>query len=341
MNPFQLLSKLNEPNLGYGLIFLIGFLASFHCVGMCGGFVASYSLRRDEKTKSWDASRPLPHLQYNLARLLSYTLIGVILGGFGSFFAVSPVFTGIITILAGAMMIIVGLSLFSNSKLLKKIQPGLPLFVARYLYGLEKSNRKPVFIGLLNGLMPCGPLQAMQLYALSSGSPIKGGLSMGFYALGTIPLMFSFGNLISLVSREKTGALMKYAGIIVVLLGVLTFNRGLGNFKINLPGFWRVGNTASDSSVGKNNEYQEARMSLTARGYEPNTLYVKVGIPVKWVIGVKQMSGCTNEIILQGYNIRKKLAYGENVIEFTPKKVGEINFSCWMQMVWGKFVVTN
>ncbi len=53
------------------------------------------------------------------------------------------------------------------------------------------------------------------------------------------------------------------------------------------------------------------------------------------------MSGCTNELIMPSYGIDKKFKYGENVIEFTPKAAGEIKFSCWMRMVWGKFIVQS
>ncbi len=83
-----------------------------------------------------------------------------------------------------------------------------------------------------------------------------------------------------------------------------------------------------------------AKMQLTYKGYLPNTLRVKKGILVRWVIEVKEMSRCTDEIILPEYNIRKRLHYGENVIEFVPTREGVIWFSCWMQMVWGKFVVS-
>ncbi|NQV00148.1 MAG: cupredoxin domain-containing protein, partial [Parcubacteria group bacterium] len=82
-------------------------------------------------------------------------------------------------------------------------------------------------------------------------------------------------------------------------------------------------------------------MDLTLQGYDPNILYIKAGIPVRWVINVKQMSGCTNSIILHGYDIEKDLVKGENIIEFMPEESGEIKFSCWMQMVWGKFIVTE
>jgi plastocyanin domain-containing protein len=81
-------------------------------------------------------------------------------------------------------------------------------------------------------------------------------------------------------------------------------------------------------------------MQVTYQGYVPNTLQVKKDVPVRWVIDVKEMTRCTDTIILPDYNIRKPLQMGENIVEFTPDKAGVIRFSCWMRMVWGKFVVS-
>ena len=89
-----------------------------------------------------------------------------------------------------------------------------------------------------------------------------------------------------------------------------------------------------------NQNFQEVRMELGYYGYQPNTLNIKRGIPVRWVIDVKNMSGCTNSIMIESLGIKKDLQMGENIIEFTPPDgVNEIRFSCWMRMVWGKFII--
>ena len=326
----EILAKLNEPEIGYGLIFLIGFLVSFHCVGMCGGLVIAYSV----KNRSY-----LAHWQYNLGRFVSYTIIGGILGGFGSFFAINPTFTGMVILIAGIFMILMGLSLLTNFIWLEKIKLKTPSFIARFLYNQRytKKPKGPFIIGLLNGFMPCGPLQAMQIYALASGSIVQGALSMGIYALGTIPLMFGFGSFISLISREKIKQIMKFSGIIVIILGLFMFNRGLINFGYGFRNLIPQETTSQTEYL----EHQIVKMDLTYKGYSPNVLSIKKDIPVRWIINVKEMSGCTDEIIMPEYNIKKTLEYGENIIEFIPKETGDIKFSCWMQMVWGKFIVTN
>lgn len=340
----EILSKLNEQRISYWLIFLIGILASFHCVGMCGGLVVAYTARHHAKEKK-KTNPSLPHLQYNSGRLISYTAIGAVLGGLGSFFGINPTFTGVIVLVAGGFMILMGLSLLTNFKWLEKIKLKTPSFIARFLYGQRhtKKPKGPFIIGLLNGFMPCGPLQAMQLYALASGSITRGALSMGIYALGTVPLMFGFGSFISLISQERIKQVMKVSGVVVIILGLFMFNRGLINFGYGFRSFIPRESTSQTEYLvtGDVEEYQVAKMDLTYRGYSPNVLFVKKGIPVRWIINVKQMSGCTDEIILPEYNIKKTLQYGENIIEFTPDRLGDIKFSCWMKMVWGKFVVTE
>lgn len=80
-------------------------------------------------------------------------------------------------------------------------------------------------------------------------------------------------------------------------------------------------------------------MDVGASSFSPNVFTLKAGVPVRWIINGKNLSGCTNEIIVPDLNISKKLIRGENVLTFTPIQKGTINFSCWMGMVRGKFIV--
>lgn len=339
---FELLAKLNEGNIGYGLILVIGLLSGFHCVGMCGGLVIAYSAHGLKK----DGPRSLfPHIQYNIGRLISYTIIGGILGGIGVFFGINPTFTGVIILIAGVFMLLMGISFMANIRLLEKIKIRTPKAIAKYLYNQKHSKKPkgPFIVGLLNGFMPCGPLQAMQLYALASGSVLRGSISMAIYAIGTIPLMFGFGAFLSAISKQHIKKIIMVSGILVAVLGLFMINRGLTNFGYGFTNISFTGNTSETEFVvsGDITEYQTARMELSYLGYTPNVLYVKKGVPVKWIIDVKQMSGCTDAIMIEELGIKKDLQLGENIIEFIPEQVGEIKFSCWMKMVWGKFIVTD
>ena len=134
----EIMSSLNETSISLWLVLLIGFLASFHCVGMCGGLVISYSAKVQTHEKNY-----LSHLRYNLGRFISYSIIGGILGGFGSFFGVNPTFTGGLVLVAGVFMILLGISLFSNIRWIEKIKLKTPKFIARFLYN-NKNTKKSI-----------------------------------------------------------------------------------------------------------------------------------------------------------------------------------------------------
>jgi len=350
LDGFSLLAKLNEGNISYGLIFVIGLLVSFHCIGMCGGLVVAYSanhLKRVKDSSDRAGRKTLaPHWQYNAGRFISYTIIGGILGGVGSFFGINPTFTGLITLGAGIFMILMGLSFISNWQVLEKIKLRTPQFIARFLYNQKYSPKAkgPFIIGLLNGFMPCGPLQAMQLYALASGSVTRGAISLAVYALGTIPLMFGFGAAISSLGQQYIKNIVKFSGILVIILGLFMANRGLTNFGYGFNFLSLKNNVGQIESPvpGEVSGYQTVKMEVSYLGYKPNTLYIKKGVPVRWVINVKQLSGCTSAIMIESLGIKRDLQLGENIIEFTPPAgVSEIKFSCGMRMIWGKFVVTD
>jgi len=342
---FSIFARLNEGNLGYGLIFIIGILASFHCIGMCGGFVVAYSAHNLSKGKDKQSKAGNQHLAYNLGRIISYTIVGGILGGIGSFFAINPNFSGALILVAAIFMLIMGLNFLTGMKIFRFLSIKMPGFIAKILYKQQHSKKPkaPLIIGLLTGFMPCGPLQAMQLYALGTGSFSQGALSMLVYSLGTVPVMLGFGSFISVISKDSIKRVMKISGAVVLILALFMLNRGLTNFGLGIKGLVAKEKVSQQEFLVNDGiqEYQTVNMDLTYRGYQPNVLFVKKNIPVRWVINVKQMTGCTDEIIMPEYDIKKSLSPGENIIEFTPTRAGDLKFSCWMKMVWGKFVVTE
>jgi len=146
------------------------------------------------------------------------------------------------------------------------------------------------------------------------------------------------GGLHRIVERARTGNFkLVYISLalIVITLSAFAFN-GFGFVKsVNSTG------SSNITSVDKS-KFQEVSMTLTYDGYSPNVIYIKKGIPVRWNIDVKQMTGCTNEIMIESLGISKSLEVGKNVIEFlAPDGENEIRFSCGMRMVWGKFVITE
>ncbi len=211
--------------VGYGLLFVIGLVNSLHCVTMCGGI--NLSLCAAVKPEGSRLSRLLPSLLYNTGRVLSYTLIGGIVGSIGSVINISPGIRGVGAILAGAFMLIMGLGMM-DIPIFRKITPKFPKIFGDKLFK-RLGSAAPFTVGLLNGLMPCGPLQSVQLYALGTGSFVPGALSMLMFSLGTVPLMFGLGAAGTLLSQSFTGKMMKIGAALVALLGLFMLCMGAVN----------------------------------------------------------------------------------------------------------------
>lgn len=330
-----------KEGMGYGMIFLIGILTSVHCLAMCGGICLSQCVPKKKAEERNRFSAMTPSLLYNLGRVISYTVIGGIVGAVGSVFSFSSMLKGIVQIIAGVFMVIMGLNMLHIFPWLRSLNPRMPKLFAKIIY-TSSTSKSPFYIGVLNGFMPCGPLQAMQIYALSTGSPLKGAFSMFLFSLGTFPLMFTFGALSSFLSKKFASKMMTASAVLVVFLGVLMFNYGLGLWGFQLPSF-RV-NTTSEGT--KNMAVLEGNVQVITTGlssgsYEP--IVVQKGIPVRWIIKAEKgdLNGCNNSIIIPKLGIRKNLELGDNLIEFTAQESGTITFSCWMGMIRSKITVVD
>jgi sulfite exporter TauE/SafE len=348
-----------EVGMGYGLVFLIGILTSVHCVAMCGGINLSQCALNKASGSGDDVSGGAkkgtsllpsikPSLMYNSGRVVSYTLMGGLVGALGSVVSFSPALKGLVVALAGIFMIIMGLNTLNIFPWLRRINPRMPKVFARKI-NQGKTNKGPFYVGMLNGLMPCGPLQAMQLYALSTGSALEGALSMMLFSLGTVPLMFSLGALSSLLTQKHTRRMVAVSGMLVILLGLGMLGNGAALSGVRLPALSLPSlNFTGQSSSLQVSEAAAAEIidgkqyvttGLVSGGYEP--IQVVSGVPVEWTViaDANSLSGCNYKMIIPEYGIEKELQPGENIIEFTPDKTGVVPYSCWMGMIKSSITV--
>ena len=342
LNRFGLLSFFNffpeaDAGMGYGMLFIVGLLTSVHCLAMCGGINLSQCLGHRSGETGGRFSSLRPSALYNLGRVVSYTIIGGVVGAFGSLVSFSGNARGIVQLITGVFMIVMGVNMLGVFTFLRKLNPRMPKFFARKIEREKKSN-SPLYVGLLNGLMPCGPLQAMQLYALYTGSALQGALSMFVFSLGTVPLMFGLGAFSSAVSKKFTGTMMKAGAVLVVLMGTVMFGNGMNLSGFSVPTATGVpGETAAEAA----DNVQTVTTELSPYAYAPIT--VKAGIPVRWTIRAAPgtVNGCNNAMVVPEYNLEKKLRVGDNVVEFTPTKSGVFPYSCWMGMIRSSITVVD
>lgn len=323
-----------KAGMGYVTIFLIGVLTSVHCIAMCGGINISQCAGKNEVY--------MPSLKYNFGRIVSYTIIGAVAGTLGSVISFSGTAKAVVMGFAGIFMIIMGLNMTEMFPFLRKFNLRMPRFIAEKVYEKKKTST-PFYVGLLNGLMPCGPLQAMQLYALSTGSAVQGAISMFLFSSGTFPLMFGLGVVSSMLNKKFKKRMIAVSGILVIILGIFMFQNGMSFYGVGY-----AGNGNSDTAkVNVTNEVtmedgkQVVRSDVWPSSYE--SIVVQKGIPVKWIINVEEenLNGCNNEIIVPEYDLDIKLKVGENIAEFTPNETGTFKYSCWMGMIRSSITVVD
>ena len=332
---------------------LIGLTAGFStCMALIGGIVLGVSARFSQSHLGASAIEKFkPHLFFNLGRIVSYTILGGAIGLLGSFFQFSGTSLGLVTAAVALVMLTLGLQLTGLFPRLKNISFTLPKGISKLL-GIkdrsekEYSHKNSFLMGASTFFLPCGFTQAMQLYAVSTGSFVQGAAIMGIFALGTAPGLLSVGGLTAAIKGTFAQKFFKFAGVVVSLLAFFNLNNGLNLLGTN-P-FNDLGNrinayAASDKNSGAKveNGVQVVRMDQTASGYSPNSFTVTVGIPVRWIINSKDPNTCASSIVSSKLNVRQSLHPGENIIEFTPKEVGTIKFSCSMGMYTGSFNVVE
>lgn len=227
-------SQLADSNMGYGMLFVIGLITSVHCIAMCGGINLSQCLPQGQQNNASNKKSAAfqPAIFYNLGRVVSYTAIGFVLGlvgfliGGGTKVGMSILLQGILKMIAGLFMVVMGINMLGIFPWMRKFTLRMPKSLARKI-GQEKSrSNRPFYVGILNGFMPCGPLQSMWIVALATENPFTGALSMFLFSLGTVPLMLGLGSIVSALGRKFTDKVMTAGAILVVVLGLAMLSQG-------------------------------------------------------------------------------------------------------------------
>ncbi len=215
-----LVNFISSGTTSYSTIFLIGIVASLSsCMAVVGGLLLSMSAtfaKSDNKFK--------PQILFHIGRLVSFFVLGGILGLFGSALSINDTVSLALGFVVALVMIILGLNLLGIFKWTKHITPGMPKFISRHAMGVSKLNYSvtPFLVGIVTFFLPCGFTQSMQILSLSSGSFVSGALTMLVFALGTLPVLslisFSF---MGFKDKRKSDVFFKTAGLIVIVFAVL------------------------------------------------------------------------------------------------------------------------
>lgn len=200
--------------------FLIGIVASLSsCLAVVGGVVLTLSATF---ARNGNATRPLA--MFHVSRIVSFFVLGGAIGALGSVFRLGSITTLVVQILLAAVMILLGVNLLDLFPGAKKFLPSVPKFLSSRAAASTKLTNAyvPALVGVLTFFLPCGFTQSMQLYALSTGSFLTGGLTMLAFALGTFPVLALVGvGSVRMTSSAKRGVFFKVAGILVIAFAAM------------------------------------------------------------------------------------------------------------------------
>lgn len=349
LNNFGLLQWLDtdQSKMNYGVAFLAGIVASAStCLMVVGAVVISFSAKYETNERSFYSKNVKPHLLFHFGRLATFFVLGGVLGLVGSWFSFSGGFVGWFTILVALVLVWLGLNILGALPAISSLGISLPKKFLKNWNKLKNSEHPlaPAVLGGLTFFLPCGFTQSMQLFAMSTGVPWQGSWTLFFFALGTGPVLLGLGVAANRFKNLRLNVFKKAAGMAIIIFSIYIFSSGLAILGVSgVETFVSQGEqkkqAVASKEEGKNDEIQVIKMTVDYRGFKPNVFTLEKGVPVKWVIEGEQVSGCTNEIIVPSLKVKQEIKPGKNIVEFTPNKTGTINFSCWMGMVRGKFIV--
>ncbi len=211
--------------------FATGLVGSFgHCAGMCGPLVASFALA----AAPLGARRALlGQVAYHAGRITTYAAVGAAMGLTGSFVDVAGRLAGAqraVAILAGVLMVLLGLGTAGLSTALKRLEARASARVIALVRGLLEGGGPGRLYptGLALGVLPCGLSWTVFLGAAATGSAPEGLLLALAFGLGTVPALLAVGAAGAAIGVRARGALVRAGGILVAALGLLFVLRGAG-----------------------------------------------------------------------------------------------------------------
>lgn len=333
------------------VVLLIGLTAGFStCMALVGGLVLGISAKHAEKhPNATSIQRFYPHLFFNLGRIAAYFILGGLVGLLGKAFTFNGLPLGFLTIIVGLVMLLLGLQLTTIFPKLSAYKLMLPTSIAKLL-GLNRqrqqqySHLNAVIAGTLTFFLPCGFTQAMQLFAMSTGSFWHGALIMSAFALGTAPGLLGVGGLTSIVRGEFAQKFFRFIALLVIIFALININTG-----IHLTG-WR-------NIIAKKNQPQNITATQADKSevqiikttfksvdedIDPKNFTLAVNRPVKLIIEVNENGlGCMSTIMIPGLVDKPVyLQKGKTItFDFVPKKKGVYDITCAMGVKRGELIV--
>ncbi|HSF97396.1 MAG TPA: sulfite exporter TauE/SafE family protein, partial [Ornithinibacter sp.] len=357
LGPLDVTSSLMDPSRGGLLVVLaLGLAAGVStCMAMVGGLVLGFSAAHTASlAESGQQSalpfrvRMRPQLAFNAGRVIGFGVLGALLGAIGSTMSPPTRVLAVLVLGVAVVMFLLGVRLTGISPRVAAWSPRLPGGLARGL-GIDTatqrsySHTRTALIGAATFLLPCGFTQAVQLYALSTASPVTAGVIMATFALGTAPGLLALGSVPELTTGARQATVLRVVGVVVLAFGLLNVSSGLNLLGVaGLGGGSAVaGARTASANVTVAEGVQTVRMTQNPRGYEPADTVLYAGLPTRWVIEGTSPFDCSAFVRVPALDLEVDLAMGPNTVDLPALDTGEVPFTCVMGMYSGTLVVID
>jgi sulfite exporter TauE/SafE/copper chaperone CopZ len=375
---------------GLVVALLLGLAAGVStCMALVGGLVLAMSAAFQKSqvasgVRGGVRTQMRPALVFMAGRIVGYGVLGAALGAVGAGVTMPPRVTAMLMIAVAVVMIILGTRLTGLSPRIATWSPTLPMGIGRRL-GLSGgsasgySDRRAAGLGAASFFLPCGFTQAVQIYALSTGSPLFAGALMATFAIGTSPGLLAVAGLPVVVPSRLRPTLLRLVGVVVLGFAVLNGSAGLRLAGISLPAsgakpvavvvpaatepvatepiatepiatepaptdLIAAAPTATVSKPAPTATPDKAQRLTTYQnedGYTPEEATIYAGIPTHWTIKSTSNVTCTFALVVPDLSIEMTLKLGDNTIELPALSKGKLDYSCAMGMVGGRINVID
>jgi len=330
------------------------------CLAVQGGLLASslatqiehdyleQSIHHKKQKKHQPKSRTnsaLPIFLFLLAKIVAYTLLGVLLGWVGKFLTLSPLTRAFLMIAIGIFMLGNALRMFNVHPIFRYFNIEPPKFITRYIRRTAKGTDTftPLFLGALTIFIPCGVTQAMMAAALATGSPLIGAAMMFAFTLGTSPVFFIVAYLTTELGARLEKYFMRFVAITVLILGLVTLDGGLNlmGSPLSFQNLSRSLFPSESISSAQTSSPQSAAGDLTLnvqnQGYFPQTLQARANTPIKLNLVTSQTYSCARDFVIPALNYYELLPEtGNTLVDIPAQPAGtRMFFTCSMGMYTG------
>jgi sulfite exporter TauE/SafE len=341
---------------GLVVALLLGLAAGVStCMALVGGLVLALSASFQARRAATGApegglgAQMRPALVFMAGRIIGYGVLGAALGALGASVTMPPQVTAALMIAVAAVMTILGTRLTGLSPRIATWSPTLPMGLGRQLGlgdgagGSQYSDTRAALLGAASFFLPCGFTQAVQIYALSTGSALFAGAIMAVFAIGTAPGLLALAGLPVVVPSTMRPTLLRLVGVVVIGFAFVNASAGIRLSGVTLPSFGVE--TAVAAPPPASGPAADGTQALTTfqdgGGYRPGNVSIYAGVPTRWTIESSTTATCASLLVVPDLGIQVRLHEGPNTIDLPALPAGTLAYSCSMGMYGGRITIVE